>query len=157
MSIIVSCGCSQGEPIPSDLSWEDWLANMETRLQDWYNMYGPNASHHSMTEFNTARGLMILHRPSPRHPIPSPSSLLVVFQATSAVARTYRQHMRARLFCRPWLSAHFTLEAATIVLFCLSHGTPAIIERFTPAQIFKMTKVFTGNFLDIAAHGGGWT
>ncbi|ETS87103.1 hypothetical protein PFICI_00931 [Pestalotiopsis fici W106-1] len=146
----------QGESIPSDLSWDDWLADMETRLRDWHNMYRPNASHQAMTEFNMARGLMILHRPSPRLPMPSPSSLLIAFKSASTVARTYREHMRARFFCRPWLSAHFTLEAATVVLFCLRHGNAAIIEYFTPAQIFKMTKLFTQNFLDIAAQGGGW-
>lgn len=42
-----------------------------------------------------------------------------------------------------------------IVLFCLRHASDAISAQHTPNEIFEMTKVFTSNFLSIAAQG--WT
>lgn len=42
-----------------------------------------------------------------------------------------------------------------VVLFCLRHGFDTISSKFTAQQIFEMTKVFTGNFLALAAQGWG--
>lgn len=154
----------QREPLPDDLSWDDWVTGMEDRLRTWHGLYGGNydstasyraplSHHHEMIEFNMARGLMILHRPSPRAPSPSARSLLIAFESASAAARMHSEHIRAGFFRRPWLSAHHTLEAATVVLFCLRHGSAAIAESFTAAQVFEMTKLFTSNLLSIAAQG----
>lgn len=147
----------QREPIPDQLTWDDWLAGTENSLRAWYRQYGsssrPSSHHHEMIEFNMARGLMILHRPSPRVPAPSARSLLIAFEAASTAARIHREHIRAGFFRRPWLSAHHALEAATVVLFCLRHGSAAITARFTAAHVFEMTKLFTSNLLAIAAQG----
>ncbi|KAK7413255.1 hypothetical protein QQX98_007843 [Neonectria punicea] len=144
----------QREPIPPNLTWEDWLASMENRLRSWGRLYSQASSRHEPIDFSLARGLMILHRPSPRVPLPSQHSLLRAFEAASTAARIYSEHIRAGFFRRPWLSAHYTLEAGTTVLFCLRHACDTITERFTAAQIFHMTKLFTSNFLAIAS--GGW-
>ena len=42
-----------------------------------------------------------------------------------------------------------------IVLFCLRHGSAPISTKFDPSTVFEMTKLFTANFLSIAAQG--WT
>ncbi|KEY74757.1 hypothetical protein S7711_06659 [Stachybotrys chartarum IBT 7711] len=152
----------QREKTPNHLSWDEWLADMESRLRAWYRRHGHttsggggSASHdHEMTAFDMARGLMILHRPSPCVPYPEPNSLLVAFEAAATAARINKEHIRAGFFRRPWLSAHHTIEAATVVLFCLRHGAAAIMQRFTATQVFEMTKLFTGNLLLIA--GQGW-
>ncbi|KAI1453756.1 fungal-specific transcription factor domain-containing protein [Annulohypoxylon moriforme] len=147
----------QREPIPNQLTWDDWLTNTENSLRAWHRQYGstsrPSSHHHEMIEFNMARGLMILHRPSPRVPTPSARSLLIAFEAASTAARIHREHIRAGFFRRPWLSAHHALEAATVVLFCLRHGSEAITARFTASHVFDMTKLFTSNLLAIAAQG----
>ena len=144
----------QREPIPPGMAWDDWLAGMENRLKSWNSYYSQATPHHETIEFNMARGLMLLHRPSPRVPMPSQRSLLLAFEAASTAARIHRDHIRAGFFRRPWLSAHHMLEAATVVLYCLRYGWEAITERFNAPQIFDMTKLLTSNFLAIA--GQGW-
>ncbi|KUI62410.1 Transcriptional activator protein acu-15 [Cytospora mali] len=111
------------------------------------------SSHYENADFKMARGMMMLYRPSPRVPSPSSRSLLLAFEAAATAERIHREHIQAGFFRRPWLSAHHTLEAATVVLFCLRHGYAAVTERFSAAQVFDMTKLFTSNFLAIAAHG----
>ncbi|KAI1335045.1 fungal-specific transcription factor domain-containing protein [Xylariaceae sp. FL0016] len=143
----------QGEDIPGAMEWEDWLSSMEQRLREWFTSYPRNTSHHELIEFSLARGLMILHRPSPRNPVPHDRSLLIAFEAASSTARTQREHVLTGFFRRPWLSAHHTLEAAMIVLFCLRHGSHVLNEKFNASQIFEMTKLFTTNFLSIASQG----
>ncbi|KUI65953.1 Protein STB5 [Cytospora mali] len=143
----------QGEPIPAGLAWEDWLASMEERLRSWKKLHNQASSHYENADFKMARGMMMLHRPSPRVPSPSSRSLLLAFEAAATAERIHREHIQAGFFRRPWLSAHHTLEAATVVLFCLRHGYDAVTERFSAAQVFNMTKLFTSNFLAIAAHG----
>ena len=153
----------QRESLPDNLSWDEWVAGMENRLRAWHEHYGgnydsassfrPQSHYHEMIEFNMARGLMILHRPSPRAPSPTSRSLLIAFESASAAARMHSEHVRAGFFRRPWLSAHHTLEAATVVLFCLRHGSTAIAEGFSPSQVFEMTKLFTSTLLSIAAQG----
>lgn len=144
----------QNEPIPAPAtSWEGWLADMEARIQTWHSSSSSSTSSSTSNDFMMARGLMVLHRPSPRVPLPSPSSLLRAFEAASAAERIHRGHLKHGVFRRPWLSAHYTLEAATVVLFCLRHGYTAIADRFTPTQIFDRSKQMTSNLLAIAAHG----
>lgn len=153
----------QREPLPENGSWEEWVAGMENRLRAWHRHYGGTCDsastyralshHHEMIEFNMARGLMILHRPSPRAPAPTSRSLLIAFESASAAARMHSEHVRSGFFRRPWLSAHHALEAATVVLFCLRHGSTAIAESFNASQVFEMTKLFTSNLLSIAAQG----
>ena len=144
----------QNEPLPPPAtSWDGWLANMENRIQTWHSSSSSSTSSSTSNDFMMARGLMVLHRPSPRVPLPSPSSLLRAFEAASAAERIHRGHLKHGVFRRPWLSAHYTLEAATVVLFCLRHGYTAIAERFTPTQIFDRSKQMTANLLAIAAHG----
>lgn len=143
-----------GEPIPAGLTWEDWLTRMEERLRSWRKPHSQaSSSHHENAEFKMARGMMMLHRPSPRVPLPSSRSLLLAFEAAAKSERIHREHIQTGFFRRPWLSAHHTLEAATVVLFCLRHGYDAVTERFSAAQVFDMAKLFTSNFLAIAAHG----
>lgn len=147
------CVHFQREPIAPDQTWDDWLAGMENRLRSWNRSYGPASSHHETIEFTLARGIMILHRPSPRVPLPSKRSLLLAFEAASTAARIHRDHIKSGFFRRPWLSAHHTLEAATTVLFCLRHGSETISQHFSASQIFDMAKLFTSNFLAIASRG----
>ena len=143
----------QGEPISYEMSWEDWLSSMEQKLRSWNDSCCGDSASQELTEFSLARALTILHRPSPRTPMPSHRSLLIVFEAASSSARCHSDHIQSGFFRRPWLSAHHTLETAMIVLFCLRHGCALISEKYDACQIFEMTKLFTTNLLLIASQG----
>lgn len=140
----------QNKPLAPDQKWEDWLSVMEQRLQKWYEDYGDS---HEQTEFTLTHGLTNLHRPSPRMPMPSPRSLSVAFEAACESAKSLREHISSGFYRRSWLIAHHVLENAMVVLFCLRHGSEIISQKFTGQQIFEMTKVFTSNFLTLAAQG----
>ena len=140
----------QNKALPQGLSWDDWLSSMELRLRRWYEDY---ADGHEQTDFTLAHGLTNLHRPSPRMPIPAPRSLMAAFEAACSSAKSLREHISTGFYRRPWLIAHHVLENAMVVLACLRHGTETISQRFNAQQIFEMTKVFTSNFLALAAQG----
>ena len=140
----------QGKPLFPNQSWEEWLILMERRLQAWYEDYNDG---HELTEFTLAHGLTNLHRPSPRIPLPGPRSLMVAFEAACSSAKSLRDHILTGFYRRSWLIAHHVLENSMVVLFCLRHGFDTISARFTAQQIFEMTKVFTANFLALAAQG----
>ncbi|ETI21910.1 hypothetical protein G647_05980 [Cladophialophora carrionii CBS 160.54] len=140
----------QGKPLEHGQSWEDWLVSMERRLQAWYEDYNDG---HELTEFTLAHGLTNLHRPSPRVPLPGPRSLMVAFEAACSSAKSLRDHILTGFYRRSWLIAHHVLENSMVVLFCLRHGFDTISARFNAQQIFEMTKVFTANFLALAAQG----
>jgi hypothetical protein len=140
----------QGKPLDPGQSWEAWLILMEKRLQAWYEDYSDG---HELTEFTLAHGLTNLHRPSPRIPLPGPRSLMVAFEAACSSAKSLRDHILTGFYRRSWLIAHHVLEDSMVVLFCLRHGFDTISSRFTAQQIFEMTKVFTANFLALAAQG----
>ena len=142
----------QNKPLDLGQSWEDWLVVMETRLRKWYREY---ADAHELSDFTLHHGMVNLHRPSPRVPLPSPHSLTVAFEAASGSAKALRDHIGTGFYRRPWHLAHFTLESSMIVLFCLRHASESISARWSTNEIFEMTKVFTSNFLSIAAQG--WT
>ena len=140
----------QNKPLGSGQTWEDWLQTMEKSLRDWHSNYKDD---HELSGFVLAHGLASLHRPSPRVPYPAPNSLHIAFEAASASARSLQQHISSGFYRRFWLLAHHTLEAATIVLFCLRHGSDTISQHFTAHQIFEMTQLFTANFLAISSQG----
>ncbi|KIV88674.1 hypothetical protein PV10_08335 [Exophiala mesophila] len=140
----------QGKPLEQGQTWEDWLTAMERRLQAWYEDYNDG---HELTEFTLAHGLTNLHRPSPRVPMPEPRSLMVAFEAACSSAKFLRDHILTGFYRRSWLIAHHVLENSMVVLFCLRHGYDTISGRFSAQQIFEMTKVFTANFLALAAQG----
>lgn len=140
----------QGKPLDQGQSWDDWLLYIERRLQAWYEDYNDG---HELTEFTLAHGLCNLHRPSPRVPMPSPRSLMVAFEASCSAAKSLRDHILTGFYRRSWLIAHHCLEDSMIVLFCLRHGFDTISTRFNAQEIFEMTKVFTSNFLALAAQG----
>ncbi|KKY20082.1 putative c6 zinc finger domain containing protein [Phaeomoniella chlamydospora] len=142
----------QNKPLDPGQSWQDWLDSMENKLKKWYREY---ADGHELTDFTLDHGLVNLHRPSPRMPMPPARSLTIAFEAASGSAKAMRDHISNGFYRRPWHLAHFTLESAMIVLFCLRHAPDAISARLSPNEIFEMTKVFTSNFLSIAAQG--WT
>ena len=93
----------QGRPLEYGQSWEDWLAVMEQRLWQWYNSELP---HDGWTEFVLFHGLVMLHRPSRRMPLPASASLFAAFQAATASARSCREQIVSPYFPRPWLAAH---------------------------------------------------
>ena len=140
----------QGKQLDPGQSWEEWLILMERRLQAWYEDYNDG---HELTEFSLAHGLTNLHRPSPRIPLPGPRSLMVAFEAACSSAKSLRDHILTGFYRRSWLIAQHVLENSMVVLFCLRHGFDTISARFNAQQIFEMTKVFTANFLALAAQG----
>lgn len=143
----------RGQSLPNGMLWEDRLSEMERKLCKWYESTCHEAGNDEIGEFALARGLTILHRPSPRVPLPSDRSLLIAFEAALFSVRSYRHHIRTEFFRRPWLSARHTLGAPLVALFCLPHGRAHISELFSSAQIFEMTKLFTSNLFAIAAQG----
>ncbi|KAF2661503.1 hypothetical protein K491DRAFT_415721 [Lophiostoma macrostomum CBS 122681] len=143
----------QGEPLGEGVTWDAWIDMMDGRLRGWYADSCTEAGNNELVEFALSRGLMILHRPSPRMPMPSEESLRIAFESAAASARSHKDHIFTGFFRRPWMSAHHTLEAAVILLFCLRHACDAISRKFTAGQIFEMSKLFTANFLAIASQG----
>ncbi|KAI9737953.1 MAG: hypothetical protein M1834_009323 [Cirrosporium novae-zelandiae] len=140
----------QGKPLETGQSWDDWLQLIERRLRQWYQN-DPDSDEE--TEFAFWHGLAILHRPSPRVPSPSAGSLLTAFEAASASARIYHNHLLSGFYRRPWLAAHHTLEMSMVVLYCLRNGFEHISKKFKAHEIFEMTKLFTSNFLTISQQG----
>ena len=140
----------QNKALDTGMSWDDWLSSMEQRLRTWYKDYGDG---HELTEFSLAHGLMNLHRPSPRIPLPSSRSLIVAFESACSAARHLHDHILEGFYRRSWLIANHVLENATVVLFCLRHGREAVASRFNAQQIFEMTKLFTADFLALASQG----
>ncbi|RMD44401.1 hypothetical protein DV735_g647, partial [Chaetothyriales sp. CBS 134920] len=140
----------QGKPLEPGQTWEDWIIFMEHRLQAWYEDYNDG---HELTEFTLAHGLTNLHRPSPRVPMPGPRSLMVAFEASCSAAKSLREHIMSGFYRRSWLIAHHALEDSMVLLFCLRHGFDTVSARFSAQEIFEMTKVFTANFLALAAQG----
>ncbi|OQU95407.1 Fungal specific transcription factor domain-containing protein isoform 3 [Cladophialophora immunda] len=133
-------------------TWQEWLAVTERRLWEWYQSDLP---HDGWTEFALMHGLVMLHRPSSRAPLPSSTSMSTAFEAACSAAKSCRGQILSGYFPRPWLAAHHTFEMALVVLFCLRHNFEAIALRFSPNEIFEMTKLFTSNLLTIS--GQGWT
>jgi hypothetical protein len=78
---------------------------------------------------------------------------MVAFEAACSSAKFLREHISSGFYRRSWLIAHHVLENSMVVLFCLRHGFDTISARFNAQQIFEMTKVFTINFLALAAQG----
>jgi hypothetical protein len=138
----------QGRPLDQGQSWEDWLAAMELRLRQWYNSGLP---HDGWTEFALHHGLVTVHRPSRRMPLPASTSLLVAFEAASASARSCREQIVSGYFPRPWLAAHHMFATALVVLFCLRHNYENIAQKYSPQEIFETAKLFTSNLLTIGA------
>lgn len=143
----------QGEDLGNGVTWDAWTASMEEKLRAWYADSCTESGNNELVEFALSRGLMLLHRPSPRNPMPSQQSLLNAFEAAAASARSHKDHIFTGFFRRPWISAHHTLEAAVVLLFCLRHACATISEKFSAGQIFEMSKIFTANFLAIASQG----
>ena len=146
----------QSEPLPSGLEWDDWLADMERRLREWHSEHPRDVrvidpTDHALSRLS--RGLLMLHRPSPRKPMPSQESLVIAFEAACTAAQANREQLVAGSLRRPWVSAHHTLEAAMVVLYCLRHGYSSVRAQFTSSQVLEMTKVLTANFLTIAEQG----
>lgn len=140
----------QGRPLEYGQSWEDWLAVMEQRLWQWYNSELP---HDGWTEFVLFHGLVMLHRPSRRMPLPASASLFAAFQAATASARSCREQIVSPYFPRPWLAAHHMFATSLVVLFCLRHDYENISQKYSPQEIFEITKLFTSNLLTICAQG----
>lgn len=141
------------KPLPASKSWDKWVADMENRVREWYGVSQTETPILELIDFHLARGLAILHRPSPRNIMPSQRSLVIAFEASCSAASCQADHLKSGTFRRHWLSAHFTLELAVITCFCLRYARAAICEKFDPGQIFDMTKVFTSNFLHISSRG----
>ena len=140
----------QGKPLDHGQTWDDWLETMEQRLRTWYADYHDG---HELTEFALAHGLTNLHRPSPRVPMPATRSLMAAFEAACASAKSLRDHINTGFYRRSWLIATNCLEDSMVVLFCLRHGFEPISSHYNATSIFEMTKVFTANFLSLAAQG----
>jgi hypothetical protein len=143
----------QGKELGVGQTWEDWLAEMEQNLRSWYEALPPDEDKIS-TELSFLQGLTDLNRPSPRMPFPSQHSLLVAFKAACGSAHLYQQHITTGFFRCPWLVAHNTFASAMVALFCLRYGGEKICERWSAAEIFQMTKMFTMNLLSLS--GQGW-
>lgn len=128
-------------------SWENWLSEMEAKLRRWYDKH---CETYAWTETAYHNALTYLHRPSPLTPKPAPRSLLIAFENACAVASSYDKDIQAGYFRRPWLAAHHTFGSAAIVLFCLRHGSEAILTKFSPHEISSMTGLFSLNLQSVS-------
>lgn len=142
----------QGFQLRKDQSWEDWLLEIELKLKKWYERASMSSAK-DLVENALMHGLMSLHRPSPRIPMPAARSLLISYESACSSARTYRQEITKGVCRQPWLAAHHTLESALVVLFCLRHNREGIAAKFSAQEIFEATKLFTVNLLSISSQG----
>ncbi|OAL30821.1 hypothetical protein AYO22_01441 [Fonsecaea multimorphosa] len=140
----------QGRPLNAGQDWEEWLAVSEQRLLQWYHSDLP---HDGWTEFVFFHGLVMLHRPSPRIPFPNTTSLSAAFEAASASARSCREQILSGFFPRPFLAGNHMFATALVVLFCLRYNYDTIAQKYSPPQIFELTKLFSSNLLAISAQG----
>lgn len=134
-----------------DRTWNEWLVEKEASLNRWYR---EDQQPDDGTKFAYAHGLVRLHRPSPRIPMPSPESLLSAFEAACKSAKHYREPISSGFVRRLWLAAHHTAETAMVAIFCLRHAFDEITATYSISEIFDMTKTFTGNLITLA--GQGW-
>ncbi|KAH8660523.1 fungal-specific transcription factor domain-containing protein [Xylariales sp. PMI_506] len=143
----------EGGMLPDGYDWDMWLVQMGSKLSRWHDTYSRDTRYYESADFCLARAMMVLHRPSPRMPMPNDHSLVLAFESAAKSARIHREYIQSGVLRRPWLAAHFTLEAATIILFGLRHGYAPIRAKFKPAEILDMTKLLTTNFILIADQG----
>lgn len=140
----------QGMPLTKNQSWDEWLSCTERKLRFWFEN---RSDMKDDSRYALTHGLMSLHRPSPRVPMPEPRSLLAAYEFSCSTAKQYMEHHTTGTFRRPWLAAHQTLESALVVLFCLRHNHKDISKQFSAHEIFEATKLFTSNLLSIASQG----
>ncbi|KIW64535.1 hypothetical protein PV04_09461 [Phialophora macrospora] len=140
----------QGRALDYGQTWEEWLAVSEQRLLKWFHS---DLLHDGWTEFVFFHGLVMLHRPSPRMPFPNAASLSAAFKAGSASARSCREQILSGYFPRPFLAGNHMFATALVILFCLRYSYDNIAEKYSPQQIFELTKLFTSNLLAISAQG----
>uniref|UniRef100_A0A093V5X4 Pyrimidine pathway regulatory protein 1 n=3 Tax=Talaromyces marneffei PM1 TaxID=1077442 RepID=A0A093V5X4_TALMA len=146
----------QGGALPEGMSWDDWLVYMEERGRTLNKQWQTTTKGvDEMKHFSFCRFLFTLHRPSPRVPFPSESSLLTCFEAATQWAQIAKEHFEHGYFRRPWFATHHNFEAAMVVLFSLRHAGTAIRRKFDTQQLFERTKLLTSNFLIIASQGWG--
>ncbi|KAL2398516.1 hypothetical protein ABEF93_000761 [Exophiala dermatitidis] len=129
-------------------SWDQWLAGMEVKLRTWYDRHRDT---YGWTETAYHNALTYLHRPSPLTPKPTARSLLIAFENACAVASSYGRDIQGGYFRRPWLAAHHTFASAVIVLFCLRHGSQAILTKFSPREISEMASLFARNLQSVSS------
>lgn len=148
----------QDAPLPLEFggSFAAWQRSTESELRAWYDLQvrhvGSDIS--ELTEYGLAHTMILLHRATPRNPNPSPESILRAFEAAATMGRILLDDSTNGGFLRRrYLSAHHTFDVAMVALFCLRHGRSAIRAHFNIQRIFEITKLFTSNFLALAAQG----
>lgn len=138
----------QGKPL--NQNWSDWLADMEQSIDRWFQgALNPDDE----TEFARAYCLLRLHRPSPRCPMPTKEGLVAAFGAACKSATYHKELITNGVIRRMWLASHQTAETAMVAVFCLRHALDDIVETYSVAEIFDMTKSFTSNLLTLSARG----
>lgn len=138
----------QGKPL--NRGWSDWVADMDRTLTCWYRQ---EQSPDDAVEFAYTHGLVRLHRPSPRNPMPSAESLMSAFEAACRSAKYKREPILSGFVRKLWLAAHNTAETAMVAIFCLRHAFDQIVAKYSVTELFDMTKTFTANLLTLAAQG----
>ncbi len=140
----------QAAPLRANQEWDDWLSEIEQKLRNWYH---ETSDQTHLMENALMHGLMSLHRPSPRMPMPKVISLLMAFECACKSVKLYQHLITKGPSKRPWIAAHHILESALVVLFCLRHNRAGISEKYSAQEIFDSTKLFTSSLLIIASQG----
>lgn len=119
--------------------FDDWLADVTIRLNQWHSKALEFAPEHKLefrnVQLNFLKGR--LHRPTPRNMQPSRSSRVESVHTAMRLADEYqKQQKNGRLFY-PWLAVHVLFEAAVVLLDACWNCTTWLVEDVNIEELIK--------------------
>uniref|UniRef100_L2GBB6 Zinc finger transcription factor-containing protein n=1 Tax=Colletotrichum fructicola (strain Nara gc5) TaxID=1213859 RepID=L2GBB6_COLFN len=134
-------------PIPnSNISYEDWLVDVERRVREIKAGVVSTSMCNSM-EWHT---MLILHMPCARNPNPAEASVFKYFRAAVCTVRGYWELIVSNDLDDPWHATHRCYEAGNLILYALWHYRSLIRRNYTIAQIFEVVHQISSIFILLA-------
>ncbi|EQB59249.1 fungal specific transcription factor domain-containing protein [Colletotrichum gloeosporioides Cg-14] len=130
----------------SNISYEDWLVDIERRVREIKAGVVSTSMSQSM-EWHT---MLILHMPCARNPNPAEASVLKYFRAAVCTVRGYWELIVSNDLDDPWHATHRYYEAGNLILYALWHYRSLIRRNHTIAQIFEVVHQISSIFILLA-------
>ncbi|KIW62601.1 hypothetical protein PV04_10761 [Phialophora macrospora] len=125
-----------------------WVEDIDRQIRGWQD--GITAKRYKGPEWYkiaAAHGLVFLHRPCPRCPQPSASSLVICFEAAIVVAEEYWEHAYTGFLKYSWHVVHHGFEAAISMLYALRKCPTLLKERLGSRKILDTVHRYSSLFL----------
>lgn len=128
--------------------YPQWVAGMEKRLVDWQQAAltndekGPDWFSHALWQC-----YLMLHRPSPRNPVPSEQSIATCFDAALGLSSGSWELLKTGYLQYPFHNAHNGFEAATVVLYGLRYHTMRIRDQFGSRKVIDLIHQLSSLFV----------